>query len=104
MCKRCVRVCKRCVCERCVCILNLCGRMCKCGRVCRCGSLCGGHIVQKVDVCKEYCKSVLGRGDGGLGLEVVVLKWVVLCLMVLCGVVLYESGFEVDGIGFNGFE
>ena len=40
---------------------------------------------------------------GGLGFEVVVLKWVVLCLMVLthmvlCWVVLDESGF--DGNGF----
>ena len=60
-----------------------------------CGRLCGRQIVQKCDVCKkcvrEYvrmCKSVWGRGNSGLGFEVVVLKWVVLCLMVLTQMVL----------------
>ena len=52
-----------------MCNLNLCGSMC------RCGSLCGRQIVHKGDVCKEYCKSVLGRGDGGLGFDGICVGW-----------------------------
>ena len=73
-------MCKRCVCERSVCIL-----------------ICVGVCVKCVRVCKEYvrmCKSVLGRGVRwfrvwGSGFEMVVL-----CLMVL-----YESGIDGNGFG-----
>ena len=53
----------------------------------------------------RMCKSVLGRGDGGLGFEVVVLKWVVLCLMVLTQMVFWRVVLELMvlvGSGFDG--
>ena len=62
-----------------------------------------GQKVQKIDVCKECVREyVRVYGEevySGLGFEVVVLKWVVLCLMVLTQMVLWRVVLELMVLG-----